>query len=164
MPRPEIERAAEEDDPVDEAELAAAAFLARYQGRTLDAYRYDLRAFFEWAADDRLDILQATRPQIELYVRAMKVRCLAAATIDRRLSTTAAPKARDGDPDRRPGGGPRNTRLQRVSPQRWAAVPSCVGPPSQRLRPSPQTSRPGLRFEQKMGGGAHRGRARLRAC
>jgi site-specific recombinase XerD len=128
MPRPEIERAAEEDDPVDEAELAAAAFLARYQGRTLDAYRYDLRAFFEWAADDRLDILQATRPQIELYVRAMKVRCLAAATIDRRLSTVC-------------GFYP-------------FAQPTTIA----------QTSRPDLRFEQKMGGGAHRGRARLRAC
>jgi integrase/recombinase XerD len=87
MPMPEIERTAEGDDPVDEAELAAAAFLARYQGRTLDAYRYDLRAFFQWAADDRLDILKATRPQIELYVRAMEARGLAATTIDRRLST-----------------------------------------------------------------------------
>ena len=32
---------------VDEAELAAAAFLARYSGRTLDAYRQDLRSFFD---------------------------------------------------------------------------------------------------------------------
>jgi len=72
MPMSEIKRTAEGDDPVDEAELAAAAFLARYQGRTLEAYRYDLRAFFQWAADDRLDILKATRPQIELYVRAME--------------------------------------------------------------------------------------------
>jgi integrase/recombinase XerD len=87
MPMSEIERATEGDDPIDEAELAAAAFLARYQGRTLDAYRYDLRAFFQWAADDRVDILKATRPQIELYVRAMEARGLAATTIDRRLST-----------------------------------------------------------------------------
>jgi hypothetical protein len=86
MPMPEIDRAGD-GDPVDEAELAAAVFLARYQGRTLDAYRYDLQAFFQWAADDRLDILQATRPQIELYVRAMEARGLAATTIDRRLST-----------------------------------------------------------------------------
>ena len=35
------------DIPLDEAQLAVAAFLARYQGRTLDAYRYDLRAFFQ---------------------------------------------------------------------------------------------------------------------
>ena len=34
------------DDMFDEAQLAAVAFLARYSGRTLDAYRHDLRAFF----------------------------------------------------------------------------------------------------------------------
>ena len=73
--------------PPDEAELAAAAFLSRYQGRTLDAYRYDLRAFFQWAADQGLEVLKATRPQIELYLRAMEERGLAATTIDRRLST-----------------------------------------------------------------------------
>ena len=67
--------------------MAAAAFLSRYQGRTLDAYRYDLRAFFQWAADQGLEVLKATRPQIELYVRAMEERGLAATTIDRRLST-----------------------------------------------------------------------------
>ena len=67
--------------------MAAAAFLARYQKRTLEAYRYDLRAFFQWAADDSLDILKAARPQTELYVRAMEARGLAATTIDRRLST-----------------------------------------------------------------------------
>ena len=36
---------------LDEAQLAAVAFLARYSGRTLDAYRHDLRTFFQWAAD-----------------------------------------------------------------------------------------------------------------
>ncbi len=77
----------EEADVVDEAELAAAAFLARYRGRTLDAYRSDLRGFFQWAADTGLEVLKATRPQIELYVRALEARGLAATTIDRRLST-----------------------------------------------------------------------------
>lgn len=33
-------------DGFDEAELAAVAFLARYSGRTLEAYRHDLRSFF----------------------------------------------------------------------------------------------------------------------
>ena len=33
---------------IDEAQLAAVGFLARYGGRTLDAYRHDLRAFFHW--------------------------------------------------------------------------------------------------------------------
>ena len=46
-----------DDATVDEAELAAAAFLARYQGRTLDAYRYDLRVSFQWASDEGLDDL-----------------------------------------------------------------------------------------------------------
>jgi hypothetical protein len=32
---------------IDEAELAAVAFLARYSGRTLDAYRHDLHGFFQ---------------------------------------------------------------------------------------------------------------------
>ena len=87
MTMPAIVRAAREDEDIDEAELAAASFLARYGGRTLEAYRYDLRAFFQWAADEELVILSATRPQIELYVRVMEGRGLAATTIDRRLST-----------------------------------------------------------------------------
>jgi hypothetical protein len=32
---------------LDEAQLAAAAFLARYGGRTLESYRADLRQFFQ---------------------------------------------------------------------------------------------------------------------
>lgn len=80
-------RRPEPDLPFDEARLAAAAFLARYGGRTLDAYRHDLRVFFQWAADNRLIVLQATRPHIELYRGAMEQRGLAASTIDRRLST-----------------------------------------------------------------------------
>jgi len=66
-----------DDDPVvDEAELAAAAFLARYRGRTLDAYRSDLRRFFQWATDAGIEVLKATRRQIELYVRALEARGL----------------------------------------------------------------------------------------
>jgi site-specific recombinase XerD len=66
---------------------AAAAFLARYSGRTLDAYRYDLRTFFQWAADVGLTVLKAKRPHIELYRAAMEEKGLAPSTIDRRLST-----------------------------------------------------------------------------
>src|SRR5436305_6991958 len=73
--------------PFDEAQLAAAVFLARYSGRTLDAYRHDVRAFFQWASDNQLLVLNATRPHIELYRAAMEERGLAASTIDRRLST-----------------------------------------------------------------------------
>jgi hypothetical protein len=39
---------------VDPAELAPIAFLARYSGRTLDAYRHDLRNLFQWAAERRV--------------------------------------------------------------------------------------------------------------
>ena len=77
----------ERTDPFDEAQLAAAAFLARYSGRTLDAYRHDLRTFFQWAADIGLVVLDATRPHIELYRTTLEERALAASTIDRRLST-----------------------------------------------------------------------------
>jgi len=76
-----------EDTGFDEAQVAAAAFLARYNGRTLDAYRFDLRTFFQWAADVGLTVLEAKRPHIELYRTAMEQRGLAPSTIDRRLST-----------------------------------------------------------------------------
>ncbi len=71
----------------DEAQVAAAAFLARYSGRTLEAYRSDLRHFFQWAAENDLSVLEATRPHIELYRSALEARGLAASTIDRRLTT-----------------------------------------------------------------------------
>jgi hypothetical protein len=44
-----------DEDVLAEAHLAAAAFMARYQGRTLDAYRHDLRVFFQWALEVDLD-------------------------------------------------------------------------------------------------------------
>jgi integrase/recombinase XerD len=77
----------EDRSPFDEAQLAAAAFLARYSCRTLDAYRHDLRTFFQWADDVGLGVLNATRPHVELYRAALEGRGLAASTIDRRLST-----------------------------------------------------------------------------
>lgn len=61
-------RLPEDDDIViDDARRAALAFLARYSGRPLDAYRHDVRGFFQWASDTNLDVLAATRPHIELY-------------------------------------------------------------------------------------------------
>ena len=54
---------------LDEAQLAAAAYLVRYRGRTLESYRADLRHFFQWAAMVGLAPLQATRAQIELRRR-----------------------------------------------------------------------------------------------
>src|SRR5256714_946862 len=75
------------DVPVDEAQLAIVAFLARYSGRTLEAYRHDLRMYFQWALDNDLAVLAATRAHVELYRCSMEERALAASTIDRRLST-----------------------------------------------------------------------------
>jgi hypothetical protein len=77
------------DDPIapDEAQLAGVAFLARYSGGTLDAYRHDLRNLFQWAADHGLAVLEATQAHLEMYRSSMEERGLAASTIDRRLST-----------------------------------------------------------------------------
>ena len=70
-----------------EDQRAAIAFLARYSGRTLEAYRHDLKYFFQWAGDHDLDVLAATRAHIEMYRSTMEQRGLAPSTIDRRLST-----------------------------------------------------------------------------
>jgi integrase/recombinase XerD len=75
------------DFEIDEAQVAVAGFLARYSGRTLEAYRHDLRGFFQWAADVGVAVLEATRPHVELYRSMLEERGLAASTIDRRLST-----------------------------------------------------------------------------
>jgi site-specific recombinase XerD len=71
----------------DEAQLAAAAFLARCNGRTLETYRHDLRYCFQSATDQHLDVLSAARTHTEIYRSTMEQRGLAASTIDRRLST-----------------------------------------------------------------------------
>ena len=73
---------------LDEAQLAAVAFLARYGGRTLESYRADLRQFFQWIGSRRRCCRwQATRTHIELYRAWMDERGLAPSTVDRRLST-----------------------------------------------------------------------------
>src|SRR3954462_14799809 len=74
--------ASRSDGGFDEAQQAAAAFLARYRGPTLHAYRYDLRAYFQWALNRHLVVLAATRPQIERYRPAMEEHGLAASMID----------------------------------------------------------------------------------
>ena len=72
---------------LDEGQLAAVAFLARYGGRTLESYRADLRQFFQWCHDVDVAPLGATRTHIELYRAWMDERGLAASTVDRRLTT-----------------------------------------------------------------------------
>ena len=73
---------------MDQPHLAAAGFLARYSGRTRDAYALDLRTFFGWCATGRVEVFAMTRPHVELYVRWMEEeRGYAPATTARRLST-----------------------------------------------------------------------------
>ena len=72
---------------VEEAQLAAISFLARDTGRTLEAYRHDLRGFFQWATDHGIAVMDASRAHIELFRAWMEDCGLAASTIDRRRST-----------------------------------------------------------------------------
>ena len=86
-------------------------------GRTLDAYRSDLRGFFQWAADSGLDVLSTTRPQIELTSgpwrnaawrpRPSTGGCRPSA------ASTASPTSTGGSPPARPStsGTPGSTRL-----------------------------------------------------
>ena len=60
---------------------------ARYSGRTLEAYRHDLRWYFQWATNHGVAVMEASRAHIELFRAWMEDRGLAASTIDRRLST-----------------------------------------------------------------------------
>jgi Phage integrase, N-terminal SAM-like domain len=92
----------------DEAQLAAVSFLARYSGRTLEAYRHDLRGFFQWATDNRIVVLGANRAHIELFRAWMEDLGLAASTIDRNLRIACAlcdarwPRTAPPDPSFRP--------------------------------------------------------------
>ncbi|MCP4081345.1 MAG: site-specific integrase [Planctomycetaceae bacterium] len=56
-------------------------------GRTLDAYRHDLRVLFQWANDNNLEVLAATRAHIEIFRGWLEQTGLAPSTVDRRLST-----------------------------------------------------------------------------
>lgn len=135
------------DGAFDEAQLAAAAaFLARYSGRTLDAYRHDLRDFFQRSAGVGLSVLAATRPHIELYRGWMEDRGLATSTIDRRLSTVCGYYRFahiDGRTRRTP---PSTSADRRSSPARATAsiaansAPSC-SPPSTSITPTPRLPR-----------------------
>ena len=118
----------------DEAELAAVAFLSRYSGRTLDAYRHDLRMFFQWAGDHDLAVLDAKRPHIELYRASMEDRGLAASTIDRRLSTVCglyrSPTSTAGSRPTRPStsAGRKSSRPKDTAWIGPSSAPSCSPP------------------------------------
>jgi integrase/recombinase XerD len=71
-------------------QLAAAGYLARYSGRTRDAYALDLKTYFAWCAARGTEVFEMTRPHVEVYVRWMEEqRHYAPATTARRLSTVA---------------------------------------------------------------------------
>jgi hypothetical protein len=46
---------------IDEAQLAAVSFLARYSGRTLEAYRHDLRGYVQWTSDNDIAPVDTSR-------------------------------------------------------------------------------------------------------
>lgn len=76
--------------PFGTVHLAAAGFLARYSGRTRDAYTLDLKTYFAWCSDRETEVFAMTRPHLEIYVRWMEEqRGYAPATTARRLSTVA---------------------------------------------------------------------------
>ncbi|MFP5580096.1 MAG: tyrosine-type recombinase/integrase [Acidimicrobiia bacterium] len=66
---------------------ALAGFLAGYSGRTREAYTLDLRMFYRWCDENRLELFRITRTHIELYARELEEIGRAPATIGRRLST-----------------------------------------------------------------------------
>ena len=66
---------------------AVAAYLARYRGQTRVHSESDLRAFLLWCRERGVAPLQASRAQIELYVRWMQeVRRFQPSTVSRRVS------------------------------------------------------------------------------
>ena len=74
--------------PFGAVHLAAAGFLARYSGRTREAYTLDLRTYFAWCSERGTEVFAMTRPHLELYMRWMEEeRGYAPATVARRLST-----------------------------------------------------------------------------
>ena len=60
--------------PASESELAAAVFLARYSGRTLESYQADLRGLFQWTHAAGIDPLDALALHLELYRSSLEQR------------------------------------------------------------------------------------------
>jgi site-specific recombinase XerD len=69
--------------------LALAGFLARYSGRTRQAYDLDLRQFASWCQHRQLHLFAVRRADIEFFARDLEARGRARATITRRLCTVA---------------------------------------------------------------------------
>lgn len=78
-----------EIDPMDPAYLAAVGFLAGFDNaNTRDAYRLDLKIWFDWCIEHRLNPLEAKRMHIQAYVvHLAEQRRNGPATINRRIGT-----------------------------------------------------------------------------
>lgn len=118
---------------------AIAGFLAGYSGRTREAYTLDLRMFYRWCDEHRLELLGVTRTHIELYARELEELGRAPATISRRLSTLAGffrYAAEEGVIEHSPA-------VHVRAPETRLRVP-CRGPGPQRVRWFPRGRRPVL--------------------
>ena len=82
---------ARDTDPLAQAQMAPAAFLARYSGRILETYRCDLRTFVQWCANVGLDVLEARRAHLEALRRPRGL-SLPASRIDPRAVGLAFPR------------------------------------------------------------------------
>jgi site-specific recombinase XerD len=72
-------------DPTDTSQevRTLAGFMAGSSGRTREAYTLDLRQFYRWCDEHRLDLLEVSRTHIELYARELEELGRAPATIGR---------------------------------------------------------------------------------
>ncbi len=57
--------------PQTPANQVAAAFLLGYEGSTRAAYSYDLRAWFTWCGEHKIDPLEAQRAHVDAYARTL---------------------------------------------------------------------------------------------
>ena len=78
-------------DPLDPAYLLAVGFLGSFlNANTREAYRLDLRIWFEWCAAHRMPTLQATRAHVQAFVvHLLEQRRNAAQTVVRRIGTVS---------------------------------------------------------------------------
>jgi integrase/recombinase XerD len=74
---------------LDVTRLALTSFLARYREPTLTAYKLDLRTFVIWCQTMDIELLRASRGDLETYLRHLEGRGYAPATIARRFGTVA---------------------------------------------------------------------------
>jgi site-specific recombinase XerD len=119
----------------------ATAFLAGYDARTRDAYATDLRQFFTWCTEIRVDPLAARRAHLQVYGRMLEEQLgRSKATVARKLSAIAGFFRYAVDEDllgRNPAANIRRPRLSDESPRfgldrhelaRMLAIANTAGP------------------------------------